>query len=109
MEHRWGSRLELDAATELRTRDGRTERVTLRNVSISGALIETSSKLAPLGRVWIRATAGPGHWLEACVVRADSRGVALEWLEQELDPLSALLGGAHKAPVSATPLQAAAP
>lgn len=92
MEHRWGNRFELGTVTELRTADGRVEDVLVRDASISGAFIETRARFVPLGRVSLRSISRPGEWLEGCVVRTESHGVALEWATPELACLAALLG-----------------
>lgn len=91
MEHRWGNRCELGTDTELRTADGRVEGVRIRDASISGAFIETHARFIPLGRVAVKSVAWPDEWLDGCVVRIDSQGIALEWLAPELSCLAAFL------------------
>jgi len=52
----------------------------VRNVSLSGAYIETSAELPLLSCVSVRLFPRD-TWLEACVVRRDSAGAGLEWTE----------------------------
>lgn len=91
MEHRWGSRVRLDAAAMLRTADGRTLEANVRNASLSGAFVETSERPLLLSRVAIRPCSKNSEWLEACVVRFDATGMGLEWVDPGLRPLSAFL------------------
>jgi hypothetical protein len=79
MEHRWGTRVELDVPTELRTMDGRAEPGAVVNASVSGAFVQTGTKLPLLSRVSVTL---PGtEALDACVVRVEDGGVAVEWLD----------------------------
>lgn len=91
MEHRWGNRFDLDAPAILMTADGHSVAATLRNASVSGALVETRIRPPVLSRVSIRPIARPGEWHDACVVRADPRGLALEWLDPGSRTTSSLL------------------
>jgi PilZ domain len=81
---RFGSRVPLALAVQLSV-DARTAgRGTIRNASISGALIETASDL-PLHTnlvVTLSMTGGEApasRSLAACVVRVDPDGVGIEW------------------------------
>jgi len=81
---RFGSRVPLELAVRLNV-DARTVgRGTLRNASISGALIETALDL-PLHTNLTVTLSIPGERtptarsLAACVVRVDSDGVGVEW------------------------------
>ena len=87
MEHRWGTRVELDVPAEILNGDGMLARAVVKNASLSGAFLETSMKLPPLSRVYVTLPV-TGHLLDACVVRVQSTGLALEWLER----------GSHLAP-----------
>ena len=59
----------------------------LRNISISGALVQSSLPVALFGRIWLRVApppggSGKGKWLaEAQVVRLEGNGFAVEWCE----------------------------
>lgn len=91
MEHRWGTRVELDAPAELATGEGVSSDGRVRNASLSGAFVETTAKVTLLSRIALRPLVTGGTWLDACVVRVESTGLALEWLEPGLHPVSALL------------------
>ena len=81
---RFGSRVPLVLAVGLSADAGTTGRGTIRNASISGALIETALNL-PLHTNLIVTLSMPGeqtpasHSLAACVVRIDPAGVGIEW------------------------------
>lgn len=89
MEHRWGTRVELDAPAELATAEGVCTDGRVRNASLSGAFVETSAKVPLLSRVALRPLVTGASWLDACVVRVEADGLALEWLEPGLHPVSA--------------------
>jgi len=81
MEHRWGTRVQLDAPAELRAADGTALEVVVGNASLSGAFVRMPAHLPSLARVWVRPMEGGGEWIEACVVRQELDGVGLEWLD----------------------------
>ena len=91
IEHRWGTRIALEAQALLRTAQGDPLDVVLGNASLSGAFVRTAERLPLLTCVLVRAVQGSGDWLEACVVRHDAAGMGLEWLDPGLRSLSALL------------------
>jgi hypothetical protein len=91
MEHRWGTRITLHAPAELKTADGLSGVGSVRNASLSGAFVETRATVPLLARVSLRPLAAGSEWLDACVVRVEDRGVALEWLEPGLQAVAALL------------------
>jgi hypothetical protein len=91
MEHRWGNRVTLDAPVQIRTTTGVSAAARVRNASISGAFVDTSVNLPLLGRVLLRPLSDSGEWLDACVVRVEPCGVAVEWLDPALHAVSALL------------------
>lgn len=91
MEHRWGTRFELDAPAELAVAQGVCTDARVRNASLSGAFVETAARVPLLSRVALRPLAPGGSWLEGCVVRIEADGLALEWLEPGLHAVSALL------------------
>ena len=94
MEHRWGIRMNLDAAAELRTGDGLSAMVSVRNASLSGAFLETRARLPLLARVALRPLS-KADWLEASVVRVDKYGVAVEWLDPGVHPVYVFLSHVH--------------
>jgi hypothetical protein len=103
MEHRRGTRVELDAPAELTTAEGVCTDGRVRNASLSGAFVETSARATLLSRIALRPLVAGGSWLDACVVRVEPTGLALEWLEPGLHPVSALLALARPNPPPASP------
>jgi hypothetical protein len=95
IEHRWGTRIPLDAPAELRTDGGHAICVIVGNASLSGAFVRTAAKLPILSCVLVHVLDGPTQWLEACVVRHDDEGMGLEWLDPGLRPICALLAMRH--------------
>lgn len=91
MEHRWGTRIELAARAELWTAEGVSGYGIVGNASLSGAWVQTKLKIAPLARVAVQPMDRPGEWLDGCVVRVESDGFAVEWLDPGLHAVSALL------------------
>lgn len=95
MEHRWGTRIELDAPAEITTLDGLNGTGVVRNASLSGALAETSFRPALLSRIAVKPAARGGEWLEGCVVRVEGHTVAIEWLDPPLHAVAVLLALQH--------------
>jgi hypothetical protein len=91
MEHRWGTRVELHAPAELLTHGGQYMQASVRNASLSGAFVDVRQHLPLMSRVALSPLARPDRWLEGCVVRVESSGVALEWLDPGLQAVSILL------------------
>ncbi len=95
MEHRWGQRVEFDIPVRVRERGGRTHRALLRDVSASGAFIQTFTPPAPFTSVTVEfdesARSACGMDARAFVVRDDPEGFALEWAEFNPPPVAALL------------------
>jgi hypothetical protein len=101
MEHRWGNRMELHAPALVQTPTGSIAHGSVRNASISGAFVETLLQLPLLSRVLLRPDCDAGEWLEACVVRVETDGAALEWLDPPLQAVSALLALRSNPPAAA--------
>jgi hypothetical protein len=91
VEIRWGSRYKFGASAELTAPGVALGAVTIRDASLSGAFVETSATFPLYTRVSVRAMAQPCDWLDACVVRNESAGIAVRWLEPGLRPISNLL------------------
>lgn len=91
MEHRWGTRIELDAPAEISTPAGFAASGYVRNASVSGAFVETRMKFPLLSRIAVHPLARDGEWLDAWVVRVESKGIAVEWLDPGLRTVSGLL------------------
>jgi hypothetical protein len=83
---RFGARVPLALEVRLSPDTGATGQGTLRNASISGALIETALDL-PLHTNLVVTFSMPGeqtppsHSLAACVMRIDPGGVGIEWCD----------------------------
>ena len=90
-ENRWGNRFEMNLAADLLMTDGNASEVTVRSASLSGALIDTPLRPPPMSRVLLKLRKAAGPTLNACVVRVDPRGVALEWVDPPTGSVSALL------------------
>lgn len=93
MEHRWGTRRTLDVGVKLYVQSSLPVFGRIRNASSSGAYIATSATLPVMTRMhialgWDGSQRGGRHRIAAHVVRADKRGIGIEW--QEFAPLSVL-------------------
>lgn len=91
MEHRWGTRVDLDAPAEISTPAGFAASGYVRNASVSGAFVETRMRFPLLSRISVHPLARDGEWLDAWVVRVESKGIAVEWLDPGLRKVSGLL------------------
>jgi hypothetical protein len=95
MEHRWGQRAPCGSRVRLPTGAGICGAGRLRDVSMSGAFLETALELPLFGRVTVAVVRGdPGHEIEAIgsVVRKEPGGVGIEWCETLPGSICALLG-----------------
>jgi hypothetical protein len=89
-EHRWGGRFPVNARVEIWLYTGPATDAVLRDASFSGAFLETNLQLPVLTAVCLRVVPD-GPWLEGTVVRIEAAGLAIEWREPGLGPLSALI------------------
>jgi hypothetical protein len=95
MEHRWGRRIACRATVRLSGGSGVTGAGRMRNVSMSGAYIETPVHLplsSPIEIAVIREDGADAPVLRACVVRRDADGAGVEWVEVLPGPVCPLLG-----------------
>ncbi len=95
-ERRWGPRIQVDLPVRLSLSAGRVETGRMRNLSISGALIECAAELPPFTplRVEVLATSDVIHErieLGARVVRAEHPCLGVEWREFEPQALVDLI------------------
>jgi hypothetical protein len=109
MEHRWGQRVVTKVLVRVKGGPYGCAPGRLLNVSVSGALIETTLELPPATRIMIEtATVIAGLEstceLRAGVVRAGSGVIGVEWLDFAPAPMVAFL--AERSPV-ATPAASA--
>lgn len=99
MEHRWGVRVELDHAVEIRF-NGERHEGRLRNASISGALIATDATPPWLTPIEVSLAAhihGEARELrlDARVVRTEDGCLGVEWSDMACWPLMELLNAAR--------------
>ena len=99
MEHRWGTRVpcRLRVNISVQGRDLGTGR--LRNVSMTGAFLETSVDLPQFMRLdlaLLSDAARPQGEIQAAVVRVARSGVGVEWCEPAGGDICALLGCAER-------------
>ena len=86
MEHRWGKRFPLNTAVKLRLRSGAVVAGGIANASLSGAFVQTTSRLPIYTYVLLELDSdgvqqsGP-ECIPAYVVRTVPDGVGLEWSE----------------------------
>ena len=86
MEHRWGSRRDITHAVRVRTKSGVIAAGTLRNISVSGALLTTEAPLRLSGHLEVQMFARskvvrPFTSAAAHVVRVCPEGFGIEWSE----------------------------
>jgi hypothetical protein len=110
MEHRWGNRISVDQPVRINSA-GLSGTGTLRNLSVSGAFIETSLPLSTLAMVRVSIPRSPRARARAdargFVVRRERDGIGIEWFDlAALEP--AAVGAAQRQPV-APPRRAAGP
>ena len=100
MEHRWGRRVSIDAAVRIQwPLGGRAAAITagrLRDLSVSGAFLETDQRIPALARVSVKlAVAAQGrvqtYVISGFVMRRDERGIGVEWAELAPPGVGALL------------------
>jgi hypothetical protein len=96
MEHRWGDRIDCNIDVKLLALPASIGWGRLRNVSASGAYIQTPLALRTLSIVSLRPVSdresgGPGNAIRAAVVRRDESGVGIEWVDSESTEVAAIL------------------
>jgi hypothetical protein len=92
MEHRWGERSAVNLPVRMLRPPGIVGWGRLRDVSLTGAFIETSLPLPPLTFLEIDISIAPGgrRRMSGCVVRRTSDGVGVEWCEPSEEGLDAI-------------------
>lgn len=99
MEHRWGHRLSTNIPVRLRCMQSRDSGCRclgyLEKVSASGALIRTELGIRPAPTVVVQTLAPTlglqGRELPACMVRASSGELVVEWMEFASTGVSAVM------------------
>lgn len=94
--HRWGRRVCVEVPVKLALGGRPMGHGLLRNVSISGALIETALELPVFTNLVVvlpasSETAPSSAELAACVVRNQEAAFAVEWRDMACEPIVALL------------------
>ena len=97
MDHRWGQRVPCGSHVRLSTGAGIGGAGRLRDVSMSGAFLETALELPLFGRVTVavvRDDPALGREIEAIgsVVRKEPGGAGIEWCETPAGSICARLG-----------------
>ena len=96
MEHRWGQRMKCRARVRLSAGDDINGAGRVRDISSSGAFIETALALSahtPV-RLVVLGNESAAHTVEiiASVVRVDRDGVGVEWCETAAGSICAAVG-----------------
>jgi hypothetical protein len=91
LDHRWGSRFNCGTRVELRAPDGARTDAVIRDVSLSGAFVESACELPLMDQVAVRPAAPTARWMRAFVVRSTDGGMALEWFEPGPEAISAFM------------------
>jgi hypothetical protein len=110
VEHRWGNRLPSEHLVRIRTRGGLMASGVLHNVSVSGALLETTAPLRT--SAYIDVQIFPPHYdsavAAAYVVRAQGPSFGIEWCELAPAGVQRLLASLTPPPGSDAAIPAAA-
>jgi hypothetical protein len=95
VEHRWGRRIPCSAPVRLITH-GEPVTARLRDLSMSGAFVETESVLPVFARVTLAILREDGSQreqrLNAVVIRVAVDGIGVEWCETPAGPVCPVLG-----------------
>jgi hypothetical protein len=104
MEHRWGQRRRCRASVSVSTGAAVTGTARVRDVSTSGAFLETALPLPLFSQIAIAVLREDGatrsREFTASVVRAEPDGVAIEWCEPVAGSICCSLGCAIKCAAS---------
>jgi hypothetical protein len=106
MDHRFGRRIPCHAPLRIAAASGESGRGRMRDVSISGAFIETTLPLRVHSRITLevlRVNGSAERPRAATVVRVDARGVGIEWLETADTHICPLLGCTTLCPAARGP------
>ncbi len=101
MEHRWGWRRPCRAQVSVAAAGGLTGAGTLRNVSMSGAYLDTALPLPLFAQIAVAVLLDDGTRCAeytATVVRRDAKGVGIEWAEPVAGSICCALGCAATCP-----------
>jgi hypothetical protein len=91
MEHRWGHRRPCQARVHVSAGGGIVGAARIRDISISGAFLQTSLRLPIYGQILVSVLRGDDSTgsveFSATVVRHDPDGVGVEWCEPMSGPI----------------------
>jgi hypothetical protein len=100
MEHRWGQRMTCRAHVRLSAGGEVTGTGRVRDVSSSGAFIETSTEVPVYARIalWVLGNESATHAIEinASVVRVTRDGIGVEWCDTPGRSICEVLGCATR-------------
>ena len=96
MEHRWGKRIPVELPLRIDARPNSIVAAVARNVSLSGAYVETAARLLLFARLnveleWVYWSRAEPYRIPAYAVRSDAGGVALEWCDFAPAPIRAMI------------------
>ena len=103
MEHRWGNRRPCRARVFISAGPGMAGMGGLRNVSMSGAFLETALPLPLFAQITVSVVLDDGSRCEefsASVVRHDAQGAGIEWTDPVAGSICCALGCAAHCPFS---------
>lgn len=107
MEHRWGQRVPCQARVRLSAGDGISGAGSVRDVSSSGAFIETEFELPVHTRVTLlvlgNESATRAVEFAASVVRVNRDGIGVEWCETPAGSICTVLGCVTRCAATTTP------
>jgi hypothetical protein len=96
LEHRWGTRLRCRARVRLSTSTGITGAGRIRDISSSGAFIETAVELPVNTRLNLvvlgNSSATHAVDMAATIVRIDHHGVGVEWCQTPVCSICSAVG-----------------
>lgn len=99
MEHRWGQRMTCRARVTFRGRHALEGAGRLRDISSSGAFIETPAAIPVHARLTLTVTGNESATrsvdVAAIVVRADADGIGVEWCETPEGNVCTTVGCVH--------------
>ncbi len=103
MEHRWGRRIPCGSEVRITTGAAQRGQGRMRDVSMSGAYLETSMPLPLHTAVVVSVIRANGSETElrGNVVRRDAAGVGVEWSEASHGAICPVLGCATPCPAAA--------
>jgi hypothetical protein len=107
MEHRWGQRMRCQARVRLSGGTGINGAGRVRDISVSGAFIETAFRLPVYARVTliVLGNESAAHTVEinATIVRLNLEGIGVEWCDTPAGSVCDLVGCTTRCAAFSTP------